>query len=70
MQSIRPMHESVTERLYYQDAYLRAFEANIVARRQINGQAAVMLDATAFYPTAGGQPHDTGRLAGVPVIDP
>lgn len=69
MPSTRPMRESVTERLYYQDAYLRAFEANIVAHRQINGQAAVLLDATAFYPTAGGQPHDTGTLNDAYVVD-
>ena len=29
----------------------------------------VALDRTAFYPTGGGQPHDTGTLAGVPVVD-
>lgn len=27
------------------------------------------LDRTAFYPTSGGQPHDTGRLGGVEVVD-
>ena len=30
---------------------------------------AVALDRTAFYPTGGGQPHDAGVLAGLPVID-
>src|SRR5262249_8399317 len=30
---------------------------------------AVLLDQTAFYPTGGGQPHDTGRIAGLPVVD-
>ena len=29
---------------------------------------AVALDRTAFYPTGGGQPHDTGRLGGLPVV--
>ena len=28
---------------------------------------AVALDRTAFYPTGGGQPHDTGMLGGLPV---
>jgi len=31
--------------------------------------AGVVLDRTAFYPTSGGQPHDTGALAGHPVAD-
>src|SRR5262249_34769742 len=29
----------------------------------------VILDRTAFYPTSGGQPHDTGALTGSPVVD-
>jgi len=59
----------VTERLYYQDPYLRSFTANIVDHCDVDGQPAVVLDATAFYPTAGGQPHDTGTLDGVRVVD-
>jgi alanyl-tRNA synthetase len=51
-----------THRLYYDDAYLREFAAQVVARRFIAGKPAVALDRTAFYPTGGGQPHDTGRL--------
>ena len=30
---------------------------------------AVALDRTAFYPTGGGQPHDTGTLGGLTVTD-
>ena len=30
---------------------------------------AVALDRTAFYPTGGGQPHDTGTLGGLAVVD-
>ncbi len=55
----------MTERLYYHDSFLRTFEAR-VARLDARG---VVLDRTAFYPTSGGQPHDTGRLGGVPVVD-
>jgi alanyl-tRNA synthetase len=54
-----------TERLYYTDAYLRTFTARIVA---VTSQG-VVVDRTAFYPTSGGQPHDTGTLGGVPVVD-
>jgi len=57
-------------RLYREDAYLVAFEARVTSSRDVGkGRLAVELDRTAFYPTGGGQPHDTGRLAGLPVID-
>ena len=52
-----------TELLYLRDAYLREFTATVVDRRD----GAVALDRTAFYPTGGGQPHDTGRLGGLTV---
>jgi misacylated tRNA(Ala) deacylase len=55
----------MTELLYLRDAYLRDFTATVTA---VDG-ARVALDRTAFYPTGGGQPHDTGALAGVPVVD-
>jgi alanyl-tRNA synthetase len=57
----------MTHRLYYTDSYLRDFEAVVVDRAE-NG-VRVYLDRTAFYPTSGGQPFDTGRLGGVDVID-
>src|SRR5258708_39655914 len=54
-----------TELLYLRDAYLREFDANVVAVRD----GAVALDRTAFYPTGGGQPHDTGTIDGFLVTD-
>jgi misacylated tRNA(Ala) deacylase len=54
-----------TDLLYLRDAYLRDFDATVVDRRD----GAVALDRTAFYPTGGGQPHDTGTLAGGDVTD-
>ena len=59
----------MTERLYFVDAYLRRFEANVLDRRSESGRHAVLLDRTAFYPEGGGQPADHGTLGGVPVID-
>ena len=62
----------MTERLYYTDAYLRVFTARVVAAEPAGAWGArpgVILDQTAFYPTSGGQPHDTGTLAGGPVVD-
>lgn len=58
-----------TQYLYYHDAYLRTFTGRIVGRRQVDGRPTVALDRTAFYPTGGGQPHDTGTLNGVAVTD-
>jgi len=57
----------MTERLYYTDTYLRAFDATIVERA--DGGRRLYLDRTAFYPTSGGQPNDRGVLGGVDVID-
>jgi len=59
----------MTERLYYTDSLLREFTARVVAQRATDRGPAVRLDRTAFYPTSGGQPHDTGSLDGVRVLD-
>ena len=59
----------MTERIYYTDAYRTSFDA-VVARLLVHdGRPAAILDRTAFYPTSGGQPFDTGVLAGVRVLD-
>jgi len=55
----------VTELLYLRDAYLREFDATVIA---VDG-ASVVLDRTAFYPTGGGQPHDTGMLGTAAVVE-
>ena len=57
----------MTQRLYYTDSYLRDFEAAVVDRADESRR--VYLDRTAFYPTSGGQPFDTGQLGGVEVVD-
>ena len=54
-----------TELVYLRDAYLAEFDAVVVEVRD----GAVALDSTAFYPTGGGQPHDTGVLGGLAVVD-
>jgi misacylated tRNA(Ala) deacylase len=55
----------VTELLYLRDAYQREFDAVVVAV----DDGRVALDGTFFYPTGGGQPHDTGTLHGAAVVD-
>jgi alanyl-tRNA synthetase len=63
-----------TERLYYHDSFLYEFDARVVESLEIDGRPAVVLDRTAFYPTSGGQVHDTGFLVvengnGVQVVE-
>ena len=54
----------MTERLYYDDAYLWNFEAVVTAVKNGKrpGEWEIALDRSAFYPTSGGQPFDTGTL--------
>jgi alanyl-tRNA synthetase len=59
----------MTDRLYYDDPYRTHFTARVVERLSWDGHPAAILDRTAFYPTSGGQPHDTGWLSGIPVDD-
>jgi alanyl-tRNA synthetase len=56
----------MTERLYYSDSFLAEFDAGIVAC--LDGGSRIVLDRTAFYPSSGGQPHDTGTLNGIRVL--
>ncbi len=61
---------SLTERLYYSDSHLIEFEARVVdLTDRVSGWTAVVLDRTAFYPTGGGQPSDTGTLNGLRVVE-
>ncbi len=57
-----------TEKLYFENAYLKEFSARVIGREIREGQQLVILDRTAFYPESGGQPHDLGILNGVKVI--
>ncbi len=59
----------MTEKLFYLDCYLREFAARVVRRTVAGRHPAIVLDRTAFYPTSGGQPHDTGTVNGVAVVD-
>jgi alanyl-tRNA synthetase len=57
----------MSDRLYYADPSLSSFDARVsdireVSRAQGRSLWQVALDRSAFYPTSGGQPHDTGLL--------
>jgi misacylated tRNA(Ala) deacylase len=54
-----------TDLLYLRDAYLREFDATVIA---VDEAGRIALDRTAFYPTGGGQPHDTGGLEAPPAL--
>ena len=57
------------ERIYYIDPDCREFAATVVRALTYEGQSAVVLDRTAFYPTSGGQPCDHGTLGPARVLD-
>ena len=54
-----------TDLAYLRDAFVREFDATVIA---VDGNC-VALDATYFYPTGGGQPHDTGTLGSAHVSE-
>ncbi|HEX9109048.1 MAG TPA: alanyl-tRNA editing protein [Longimicrobiales bacterium] len=54
-------------RLYYTDSYLTSFTSRVTELGD-DGRR-VYLEESAFYPTSGGQPHDTGELGGEAVVD-
>lgn len=56
-------------RLYYTDSMLRTFSSRVTHCDEVDGRVRVVLESTAFYPTAGGQPFDTGTLGGASVLD-
>jgi alanyl-tRNA synthetase len=57
----------MSHRLYYADPSLSSFDAHVADIREVSrteGRSLwqIALDRSAFYPTSGGQPHDTGLL--------
>ena len=57
-------------KLYYRDAYIKNFSAELIEQKEDTaGRKYVTLSQTAFYPTGGGQPFDTGNLNGIEVVD-
>jgi alanyl-tRNA synthetase len=59
----------MTNRIYYTEPYRTSFDATVALCEVTADGGHVVLDRTAFYPTSGGQPHDTGTLGGRRVLD-
>jgi alanyl-tRNA synthetase len=59
----------VTTRIYFTDALAAEFDGTVVSSVAEGDRYAVVLDQTAFYPTSGGQPYDTGTLGGHRVLE-
>jgi len=59
----------MTEKLFYEDVYLKEFDAKVVSCVKADNGFDVVLDKTAFFPTGGGQPCDLGGIDGKNVID-
>ncbi len=59
----------MTNRLYYTEPSCRRFDATVTRAFEHQGRPAVTLDRSAFYPSSGGQPFDTGRLGGTEVVE-
>ena len=54
---------------YYEDAMLKEFTAQVVKTGKDETGNFIVLDNTAFYPAGGGQPHDTGWINEVEIIN-
>ena len=59
----------MTQRLYYTEPYRTTFDGTVVSVEAAGDHLHVVLDQTAFYPTSGGQPFDTGTLGGAAVAE-
>ena len=58
-----------TEKLFYQDPFLKEFTAQVLTCEPAKSGYIITLDRTAFYPEGGGQPADHGTLNGIAITD-
>ena len=59
----------MTEKLYYENQYIKEFSASVVSCTEGKRGFEVILDKTAFFPEGGGQPGDTGFIGDSEIID-
>ena len=58
----------MTEKLYYVDAYIKEFDAEVLSVERCDDKFAVVLSKTAFFPEEGGQSSDSGYIGNARVI--
>lgn len=58
-----------TRRLYYENVYIKEFDAEVLQCREGKNGYEIILDESAFYPEGGGQSCDTGSLGDAEVKD-
>lgn len=59
----------LTEKLYYEDAYIKEFDASVLACEFTGNSYRIILDRTAFFPEGGGQKADSGFIGTARVTD-
>ena len=59
----------MTHKVYLENQYLREFSSTVRQIVEAGERTGVILTQTLFYPSSGGQPHDTGTLNDIPVLD-
>jgi alanyl-tRNA synthetase len=59
----------MTQKLYLDDPYLQNVTSTVIENTAVSGKPGIILNQTVFYPTSGGQPHDTGTINNIAVVD-
>lgn len=59
----------MTNKLYLDNQYLRDFSSPVIQIIEKGVRPGIILEQTLFYPSSGGQPHDTGTINDIPVLD-
>lgn len=59
----------MTEKLYYEDAYVKEFNAKVLSCEENGKNYKIILDKTAFFPEGGGQKADIGFISDVEIFD-
>lgn len=57
------------EKLFYENQYLKEFEAKVIEVKEVENKYHIVLDRTAFFPGGGGQQCDLGEIDGKEVLD-
>ncbi|WP_300381333.1 DHHA1 domain-containing protein [Clostridium sp.] len=57
------------KRLYYENQYIKEFNAKVIDIKDINNKLHIALDKTAFFPGGGGQEKDRGKINNYKVVE-